>query len=339
MKYKLHDNGWTVIVHDFDVKNATQEEADEIARLISSNIVVYINDSRLIDVTPEDQVRFCEMIGNIRTLDKTDIRSVSSAISEDEVGRKIQRVTAEKNEHGFPGLFGHKEDLDWHNNRPWDLKRKPLVWLKSVKGAEGSRTSWTNTIEAYKDMKEEFPDFIAELEEKQYRVVCGWKDRSQGGHTTMYTEWAGMEQFKPLIGKNRSEETAMPLIFTNEGGNKGFFLPYLQSFNLAGLTDEESEPIMRKVWEYTMREKYLYHHDWAAGGGEVVIAEQWNSVHKRWEFDGMEGRVLHRLSMDYSNTTWWPEHSTRFKAQQHRALKENLRFLANIKKSLDKTDK
>ena len=72
MKYKLHDNGWTVVVYDFDVKNSTQEEADEIAKLISSNIVVYINDPRLADITPEDQVRFCEMIGDIRTLDITD---------------------------------------------------------------------------------------------------------------------------------------------------------------------------------------------------------------------------------------------------------------------------
>ncbi len=329
MNYKLHDNGWTVVVHDFDVKNATQQEADEIAKLVSSNIVVYINDPRLKDVTPEDQVRFCEMIGTIRTLDINDIRSISSAIGTDDVGRKIQRVTAEKNEQGYPGLFGHKESLDWHNNRPWDLQRKPIVWLKTVRGAEGSRTSWTNTILAYQDMKEEFPDFIAELEEKKYRVVCGWKDRAEGGHTTMYTEWAGIEQFKPLIGKNRSEETAMPLIFENEGGNKGFFLPFLQSFNLLGLTDEESKPIMSRIWEYTMRDKYVYHHDWSAGSGEVVIAEQWNSVHKRWEFDRMADRVLHRLSMDYSNTTWWPDKEQRFKAMKTRAIRENLRFLKN----------
>ena len=331
MKYKLHDNGWTVLVYDFDVKNSTQEEADEIAKLISSNIVVYINDPRLADITPEDQVRFCEMIGDIRTLDITDIRSISSAISTDEVGRKIQRVTAEKNEQGYQGLFGHKEPLDWHNNRPWDLKRKPIVQLKTVRGAEGSRTSWSNTILAYADMKKEFPDFIADLEEKKYRVVCGWKDRSEGGHTTMYTEWAGIEQFKPLIGRNRSEETAMPLIFTNEGGNTGFFLPYLQSFNLLGLTDEESKPILEKIWNYTMRDKYVYHHDWAPGNQEVVIAEQWNSVHKRWEFDDMENRVLHRLSMDYSNTTWWPQEERRFKSMKNSAIKENLRFLKNSK--------
>lgn len=327
MKYKLHENGWSVIVYEFDIKNATQEEADEIAALASSNIVVYINDPRIEESTPEDQVRFCEMIGNVREMAEGDKRLESFATGDDSIGRKVQRVTGAKNAQGRPGLFGHKEVLDWHNNRPWDLNRKPLVWLKSVSGAEGSRTSWSNTILAYNDMKGEFPDFIAELEEKEYRLVCGFRLAEQGSHTTMYSEWKGNEDFAPTITRNRSDETAMPLIFTNEGGHKGFFLPYFQSFNLVGLTEEESKPILERIWNYTMQDKYVYHHDWAPGGGEIVLAEQWNSVHKRWAFEYMERRIMHRITLDYSNTTWWPDQQVRFKAQQRKALKENIRAI------------
>jgi len=320
MEYKLHENGWTVLLGNFDFKNATQEEADEIARLVSSNIAVVAQGSNIENLTAEGQVQFCSMIGNLEEYHDDTAWGRAIALSNDEIGNKVQRVTGAANEEGHPGLFGHDEELDWHNNTPWDIKRKPSVFLKSVSGAEGSRTSWTNTHLAYEDLKKEDPAFIAELEEKNYRVVCGW--HAEGGHTTMYNYWS---EFGEMPNEVFAEGTAMPLVFTNEVGHKGFFLPFLQTYSFHGMTREESLPVMQRIWDYCLQEKYVYHHDWAPGGSELVFAEQWHSTHKRYEFAGMKTRFMRRSAVDYVNTTWWNDVKDRFKKQIKDSLRKNLR--------------
>lgn len=320
MNYKLHDNGWTVLINDFDVKSASQADADQIAKLVSSNIAVVLQGDCVEDLTPEDQVRFCSMIGHLEEYESDTAWGRAISLGPDTVGKKVQRVTGAKNTEGHPGLFGHDEELDWHNNTPWDPKRKPAVWLKSISGAEGSRTSWTNTKLAFEDLQKEDPAFIEYLEEQKFRVVCGW--RAEGGHTTMYNYWAN---FGEMANEIRNDESAMPLIFVNESGNKGFFLPYLQSFAFHGLSREESLPIMERIWNYTHQDKYVYHHDWKPGGKEVVIAEQWLSVHKRNAFDKMETRFMQRIALDYTNTSWWPENKSRFTKQIIASLRENIK--------------
>lgn len=320
MNYKLHKNGWTVLIDDFDIRSATQADADQLAKLVSSNMAVVISGDCVEKFTPDDQVKFCSMIGHLEEYTPDTAWGRAVALANDDVGQKVQRVTGARNEEGHPGLFGHDEELDWHNNTPWDPKRKPSVWLKSVSGAEGSRTSWSNTRLAYEDLKKEDPKFIEELEQKNYRIVCGWK--AEGGHTKMYNYWA---EFGELKNEIKNDDSAMPLIFVNESGHKGFFLPYLQAFSFYGLTREESLPIMNKIWKYCQQEKYIYHHDWKPGGKEVVYAEQWLSVHKRNEFDRMSTRFMQRIAVDYTNTTWWPAEKARFNSQIMSALKQNIR--------------
>lgn len=324
MKYTLHENGWTVLLGDFDFANATQAQANEIAKLISTNIAVVAQGPKVEAMTAEDEVRFCSMIGNMAEMKQNTTFGKSLAYGSDETLRKFHRVTGELNEEGHPGLFGHKEALEWHNNNPWDVTRKPIVWLRTIKGALGSRTSWTNHILAYEDMKKEDPEFVAELEAKKYRIVYG-RHVSKVSHMFEYWHKQGFVDALEIS----YEKDALPLVFTNESGAKGFFCSFPSAYHIFGLTSEESFPILNKVWNFCMRDKYRYDHYWQDGQSEVIISEQWLSVHKRFDFDGMDNRVLRRGVFDYANTSWWPEVKDRFKNQMATALKENAEILSN----------
>jgi alpha-ketoglutarate-dependent taurine dioxygenase len=325
MHHELHENGWTIMLGDFDFANATQEDADQIGAWVSSNMAVVAQGANIERLTPELQVKFCQRLGHIEEFPLESAWGRAITLGTDDASKKIQRVTGALDENGHPGLFGHDEDLDWHNNTPWNPKRKPVVWLKSISGAEGSKTSWSNHRLAYEDMRREFPDFVQELEEQQYRVVPGW--RGEHGHTSMYRYWS---EFGEIPAEVRSEISAMPLIFTNESGHRGFFLPYLQIFGILGLNDTESKRILDRVWEYCQQDKYLYHHDWAPGGGEVVIAEQWLSVHKRYEFARMKSRFMHRIAVDYTNTGWFGQHQESFQRQIDQAMYDNQQYLETV---------
>jgi alpha-ketoglutarate-dependent taurine dioxygenase len=48
---------------------------------------------------------------------------------------------------------------------------------------------------------------------------------------------------------------------------------------------------------HLLNEKYAYHHDWE--DGDIVMADQMSGMHKRWAFELMHERLLHRIGFNY----------------------------------------
>jgi alpha-ketoglutarate-dependent taurine dioxygenase len=65
------------------------------------------------------------------------------------------------------------------------------------------------------------------------------------------------------------------------------------------MTKDESREFIKPLRDHVLQDKYIYHHDWQ--DGDVVIAEQWLGIHKRWRFEAMNQRVLHRTTFNYAN--------------------------------------
>lgn len=178
------------------------------------------------------------------------------------------------------GLFGHDHDLDWHANRPSaELERKPLIWLRSVFGTEGSRTSWANCTKAYQDMSIEQQNQIAHL-----YGIFGFEPNSY----TSWNEW-----------KSHRNTEGIKLVRSVPGlSGQVLFFPFLQLFGFKDKTEEEFQKIYQNLKEHVLQDKYIYHHDWQ--DGDVLISEQWGTIHKRWECD-VSQRMLHRISFGWDN--------------------------------------
>ena len=59
--YKIHDNSWTVIIEGFDISKATQENINQISKLIAKNTLVVIRNQNL---TIADEVKVLKMFKN-----------------------------------------------------------------------------------------------------------------------------------------------------------------------------------------------------------------------------------------------------------------------------------
>lgn len=280
MNYRLHENGWTVILEDFDLRTATQDDVNEIARLIAKYTVVVAKNQTL---SIQDEVRVINMFKDPEVPNETRNGRPNGGdgmglIVPDSEG-KIARVTGEKDELGRPGLFGHVSDLDWHCNSAANPWRKPIVWLYSIKGSKGSKTSWINHALAYDDLSAEDKERF-----KTIRMINGYKRGSYSEH-----------HFGKDIDINF--EYKPNLVHTNIAGVTGLFFPFLQIHQIDGMTEEESMQFIQNLRQHVEQEKYMYHHDW--DDGDLVISEQWLGVHKRWRFEAIETRVLHRATMDF----------------------------------------
>jgi len=237
MKIQLHENGWTSIITDIDLRSASQQEMNTIAWLAAKDTVVVIRDQHLL---PGDEVDICEKIGACEQVAPANTPTPGTKLVQGGRG-KIVRVGGGGHHHGQPGVFEHVSDLDWHCNRTGSEDRDPLIWLYSVKDSVGSRTSWINNILSYQDLD----------------------------------------------------------LHTNQAGVTGMFFSFLQIHQILGFDKDKSDALIQKLRQHVEQEKYTYHHDWQ--DGDIVLSEQWLSIHKRWRCENIQNRVVHRIALNFDH--------------------------------------
>jgi alpha-ketoglutarate-dependent taurine dioxygenase len=276
INYKLDDNGWTIIIEDFDLRSATQEHINFIAKLISKHTCVVVKNQKL---ELEDELRLIHLFKDPEEFyEESDPDYIHYHVPGTD--GKITRVTGALNEHGVEGIAGFEDEMVWHCNHPYRKDRRPIVWLYGVYGTKGSRTSWNNNVYSYQDMDDNKKEFCKGL----HAYMKGGLDQNysdQDDRTKGYVK----EDYTPCI------------VHTNNARQTGLFFPFLQIEKFKGMTVEESQPIIDELAEYTTQEKYCYHHDWQ--DGDLVLSEQWLGIHKRWKFANIKNRLLHRAVFDF----------------------------------------
>lgn len=267
--WEYHPNKWTVIVRG-KIQDLTDYEITKIGSVVMTQMVVVFKDQ---DLTPDEELAFCRKLGKVQSTTHERTKHIS-------LQDGILRVTGEKDKHGEEGLFGHVSELDWHANQPSNKKRMPLIWLYGKKGTKGSRTSWINMIEAYE------------------KLPVKLKKKLEGKKAYFGYE-SGKYSTSKFFNEHVNKENLFPLVMKNDAGLKGLYFPFNQMFGIEGMEQTEFEDLVKTIKEYVMKPDFVYHHDWE--DGDVVLSEQWLSIHKRWEFEGMPNRILHRIAFDYSN--------------------------------------
>lgn len=214
-------------------------------------------------VTPEEELEMAETLGKVH---KPDLNN--------EYQLKLHKQLS----GGVPGilhvteggLFGHKKALDWHANKPSEPNRCSIVWIYAVKGSEGSVTSWIDNKKAYEDLSDEYKEWCERI-----KFTCGFK---KGGYTD-----------DPTFPVHHNKNNVHNLVYTNEYGQKGLFFPFLQIM----------EGIPKTLFDYLknhiLQDKYRYDHHWK--DGDLVVSEQWLTIHKRHSFEKMNERLMHRIAI------------------------------------------
>jgi taurine dioxygenase len=256
---KLLMDGW-VAEYDVKLKDLPADELRDVLKDIFQYQVLVFHDQDL------DVSSFLRIAENIGTVHKSDGDRASVW-----AGEGVIRVTGDQKE---PGLFGHKEALDWHANQPSNANRKKLIWLYAVKGAEDSRTSWLNNALAYDDLPSNIKQKIEHL-----HVYCGYK--------------RGRYSDSPFFKEHVDRNNPMPLV-QKFGPRKGLFFPFLQVFEIAEMPGKESDDLLEYLQAHVVQDKYIWHHDWKQQ--DLNISEQILTIHKRWPFENMEERLLWRLA-------------------------------------------
>lgn len=269
MKYHIDKNNWTVILDDVDFKSVTQTDINNIAKLLSAHLVVVAKNQSL---TIDDELRIFKMFDSpysFRPDTNPNDSYVDGCVLPDSDGY-ILRVTARPDEDGKLGFAPNDADAIWHCDNPLRPVRKSITWLYGVEGTAGSRTSWINNAVAYADLPQETKAQIKNLKCE----MCHYTDKepSEYNHTPS-------------------------LVHTNISGLTGLYFPFESISHFVDMSIEDSRVIINNLINHVTQEKYMYHHNWE--DGDVVLHEQWLSIHHRWPFKDLTNRMLHRGIFDF----------------------------------------
>jgi alpha-ketoglutarate-dependent taurine dioxygenase len=277
INYTIHENGWTVFIEDLDMKTASQDQINQIAKLIATNTLVIIRNQNL---TPPEEAKILRMFKTPQSFvvpkATNYINTLAGAVVEGSDDLFL-RVSGKKDDEGRVGIAAYESEMVWHCNDPGEANRLPMVWLYGAEGTLGSRTSYNNNVLSYKDLPE---DLKIEIENYHLEVI------KEMGLDINNMETNGIiAEYKP------------PLVITNIANQKGLFFPMYHIVKIQEATEERSEEILKFLREHIVQEQYVYHHDWR--DGDIVIGEQNLGIHKRWPFKQIGQRTLHRAAFDF----------------------------------------
>ena len=270
-------NDWAIQIEDLDIRTATKEEVFEIGKLTLSNMVTVFKNQ---DLQPEDEVAFCSKLGKCQFIIDPTKPKEGQRTEHLAVGNHILRVTGQKNDKGEEGLFGHTSALDWHANQASNYDREPLIWLYGVEGTKGSKTSWLNNIASYEALSDELKEEI-----KDVKITLGYK--------------SGSYSPSKFFVEHHATDKPFSLVHTNDAGKTGLYFPFLQILGMVDKTEEQFKDLMDRLIEHVTQPQFIYDHHWE--DGDIVLSEQWLSIHKRWAYEKMEDRILHRIAFNYEN--------------------------------------
>jgi alpha-ketoglutarate-dependent taurine dioxygenase len=274
---------WPMVIEDVDVRTCSDDLIQEIGYNIADKALVVIKKQNL---SVEDEIAFVSRFGNPDRYpyDKKLLSTNPWFASTKRDHPAMSSVTGALDANGNPGLHGMKEDLDWHCGQPWNPERPDIVYLYACYGSVGSRTTYVNSMLSYNDLSEEWKNRIADI---TLRPTSDMSRYSESGKI-----------FEGYVNQVENPNYHPPVVYTNKTGHQCIFLPFLQMeglYNFAGTAQQEQE-IIEYLKNHMLDEKYTYHHDW--DDGDIVMHDNWTGLHKRWYFEHMDTRLLHRMQFD-----------------------------------------
>lgn len=298
-----------VEIEDVDLKTASDEEIDEVGKVIADQLVVVIDSKNCTLPAPRLNYiakRFGDPFGGIDTKQSVyalvEEKKSAGLLTREDLSvlknmRKIRKgleehdgqiwVTGKKDDEGdYLGMFADGE-LDWHSDRQGTGNFCPCIGLMAVSGTEGTCTEFLQTHDAFeslgKDDQKWLENLIAIHSYTTGKIAPGL-NKEQDNIVRM--------NMCPI------DQSEVPVTCSSTTGRRGIRLSYNTVVGYKGYNEEESQDITKWILDKFLRDEYMYHHDWK--DGDMVWMDQTITVHRRPTKDCSK-RVLIRQTCNFDN--------------------------------------
>ena len=178
------------------------------------------------------------------------------------------------------GAFGDGE-MWFHHDTSYYPEPNRATLLYSMKvTSRGGQTCFSNMYKAYDNIPRALRDG---LEGRKVLQVHDYKRRER------------IDLGKVDVATILHHE--QPIFITHPAtGRKALYVSRLMSARIEGLSNEESEAALAQLFDVSEDPAIIYEHDWRLG--DLVIWDNWCSIHMRKDFPREEPRLMRRLTIE-----------------------------------------
>jgi len=184
-------------------------------------------------------------------------------------------------EGGKPiGVFGDGEMWFHHDTSYYPEPHRATLLYAMKLPSRGGNTCFSNMYQAYEDIPRALRD---RLEGRKVLQVHDYKRRERLDLDT--------------IDLNRVRHFSQPIFITHPAtGRKALYVSRLMSAQIEGLSREESDAALDELFAIAEDRAIVYEHQWRLG--DLVIWDNWCSIHARKDFPREEPRLMRRLTIE-----------------------------------------
>lgn len=178
------------------------------------------------------------------------------------------------------GVFGDGEMWFHHDTSYYPEPHRATLLYSMKLPSWGGNTCFSNMYRAYENIPRPLRD---QLEGKKVLQVHDYKRRER------------LDLDKIDLDSVRHHE--QPIFITHPAtGRKALYISRLMSARILGLPREESEAVLEQLFEISEDPSIVYEHQWKLG--DLVIWDNWCSIHARKDFPREEPRLMRRLTIE-----------------------------------------
>jgi taurine dioxygenase len=178
------------------------------------------------------------------------------------------------------GVFGDGEMWFHHDTSYYPEPHRATLLYSMKLPSWGGNTCFSNMYKAYENIPQPLRD---KLEGKKVLQVHDYKRRER------------LDLDKIDLNSVRHHE--QPIFITHPAtGRKALYISRLMSARILGLSRDESEAALEQLFEISEDPAIVYEHAWKLG--DLVIWDNWCSIHARKDFPRDEPRLMRRLTIE-----------------------------------------
>ena len=184
-------------------------------------------------------------------------------------------------ENGVPlGAFGDGEMWFHHDTSYYPEPHRATFLYAMQLTSSGGNTRFSNMYKAYDNIPRTLRD---RLEGRKVLQLHDYKRRERIDVDTV-----------DLSGILHHEQ---PIFITHPAtGKKSLYVSRLMSARIEGLSKAESEDALNRLFDISEDLSIVYEHEWRLG--DLVVWDNWCSIHARRDFPRDEPRLMRRLTIE-----------------------------------------
>ena len=251
----------------------SEAEVKALNDAFNAHIVLAFKRQQL---SEEDQLRVAGYFGNVRIR-----RKPANGRSPGGVWDTPFMMVTNIVKDGKPiGAFGDGEMWFHHDTSYYPEPNRATLLYSMQITSSGGETCFSNMYKAYENIPQTLRD---KLEGRKVLQVHDYKRTARIAVDAID------------LGSVLHQE--QPIFVTHpKTGKKALYVSRLMSARIEGLPKAESEAALEQLFEISEHPSIVYEHSWDVG--DLVIWDNWCSIHMRKDFPRDEPRLMRRLTVE-----------------------------------------